>query len=147
MKRTPYSQVRNLQRAPVLLSKSRDSRSQTQVWHRIRLNLRIGKCSSHKSSGTNELKPRFTAGALTTEAASKLNGQTLAEAVERYLNTVASVKRKDVREAVEEFTKPTSHAHAPVKARERDSWPITATIAPSNIAGSPRRSPIRPFVT
>ena len=39
------------------------------------------------------------------EAASKLNGQTLDEAVERYLNTVVSVKRKDVREAVEEFIK------------------------------------------
>ncbi len=39
------------------------------------------------------------------EAASKLNGQTMGEGVERYLNTVASVKRKEVQDAVEEFIK------------------------------------------
>ncbi|MSU21629.1 MAG: hypothetical protein EXS30_09570 [Pedosphaera sp.] len=39
------------------------------------------------------------------ESAGKLNELTISEAVERYLNTVASVKRKDVREAVEEFIK------------------------------------------
>ena len=37
------------------------------------------------------------------EAARKLDGQTLGEAVERYLATVASVKRKDIQDAVEEF--------------------------------------------
>lgn len=37
------------------------------------------------------------------EAASKLNGHTLGEAVERYLNSVANVKRKGIDEAVEEF--------------------------------------------
>src|SRR5437773_11716115 len=37
------------------------------------------------------------------EAASKLHGRTLGEAVEGYLRTVASVKRKDIKEAVEEF--------------------------------------------
>ncbi len=39
------------------------------------------------------------------EAASKLNGHTLSEAVGRFLNTVANLQRKDVREAVEEFIK------------------------------------------
>ena len=37
------------------------------------------------------------------EAANKLPGHTLSEAVERFLNTVASVKQKDIGEAVEEF--------------------------------------------
>ncbi|MBI4661960.1 MAG: tyrosine-type recombinase/integrase [Verrucomicrobia bacterium] len=37
------------------------------------------------------------------EAAGKLNGHTLGEAVERFLGTVASVRRKDIAEAVEEF--------------------------------------------
>ena len=37
------------------------------------------------------------------EAASKLHGRTLGEAVEGYLRTVASVKRKDIKETVEEF--------------------------------------------
>ncbi|MBM3841112.1 MAG: hypothetical protein FJ398_24785 [Verrucomicrobia bacterium] len=37
------------------------------------------------------------------EATSKLSGLTISEAAERYLNIVANVKRKDVREAVEEF--------------------------------------------
>jgi len=39
------------------------------------------------------------------EIAIKLNGRTPAEAVEGYLSTVASVTRKDVAEAVEEFIK------------------------------------------
>jgi integrase len=38
-----------------------------------------------------------------TEAAAKLHGRTLGEAVAGYLNTVANVRRKDVSEAVEEF--------------------------------------------
>jgi integrase len=37
------------------------------------------------------------------EAAAKLHGRTLGEAVESFLNTVANVRRKDVSEAVEEF--------------------------------------------
>ena len=37
------------------------------------------------------------------EAAGKLNGRTLGEAVDGYLNTVASVKRQDIGKAVEEF--------------------------------------------
>ena len=37
------------------------------------------------------------------EAVEKLNGRSLGEAVEGYLQTVVSVKRKDVAEAVEEF--------------------------------------------
>jgi len=37
------------------------------------------------------------------EAASKLSGRTLGEAVDRYLSTVASVQRKDIKDAVEEF--------------------------------------------
>jgi integrase len=37
------------------------------------------------------------------EAASKLSGRTLGEAVDGYLSTVASVKQKDIKEAVEEF--------------------------------------------
>jgi len=39
------------------------------------------------------------------EAASKLNGRTMADAIDGYLSTVASVTRKDVAEAVEEFVK------------------------------------------
>ncbi len=39
------------------------------------------------------------------EAASKLNGRPVPEAIDGYLSTVASVKRKDVAEAVEEFIK------------------------------------------
>jgi integrase len=39
------------------------------------------------------------------EAASKLSGRTLGEAVDGYLSTVASVKRKDIKDAVEEFIK------------------------------------------
>ena len=37
------------------------------------------------------------------EAAGKLNGRTVAEAVDGYLGTVVSVKRKDLSEAVEDF--------------------------------------------
>ena len=37
------------------------------------------------------------------EASSKLNGRTLGEAVEGYLRTVATVKRKDIAATVEEF--------------------------------------------
>jgi predicted HNH restriction endonuclease len=37
------------------------------------------------------------------EASSKLNGCMLSEAIEGYLTTVVSVKRKDVAQAVEEF--------------------------------------------
>ncbi len=37
------------------------------------------------------------------EASAKLNGRTLGEAVEGYLRTVANVKRKDIKQAVEEF--------------------------------------------
>ena len=37
------------------------------------------------------------------EAASKLNGHTMGEAIERYLSTIASVKHKYLGEAVEEF--------------------------------------------
>jgi len=37
------------------------------------------------------------------EAAGKLNGRSLGDAVDGYLNTVASVKRKDIAEAVEDF--------------------------------------------
>lgn len=37
------------------------------------------------------------------EASGKLHGRTMGEAVEGYLRTVASVKRKDIKEAVEEF--------------------------------------------
>ena len=49
------------------------------------------------------------------EAARKLDGQTLGEAVERYLATVASVKRKDITDAIEEFIQ----ADAPkTKAKE-----------------------------
>ena len=39
------------------------------------------------------------------EASGKLNGRTLADAVEGYLSTVAGVTRKDIAEAVEEFIK------------------------------------------
>jgi integrase len=58
------------------------------------------------------------------EASAKLNGHTMGEAVERYLNTVASVKRKDISEAVEEFiaaeeprTKATAGQRAQVSAK------------------------------
>jgi hypothetical protein len=37
------------------------------------------------------------------EAAAKLHGRTLGEAVDGYMRTVASVKRKDIKDAVEEF--------------------------------------------
>ncbi len=37
------------------------------------------------------------------EASAKLHGRTLSEAVDGYLLTVAAVKRKDIKEAVEEF--------------------------------------------
>jgi integrase len=37
------------------------------------------------------------------EASGKLHGRTMGEAVEGYLRTVANVKRKDIKEAVEEF--------------------------------------------
>jgi integrase len=39
------------------------------------------------------------------EAASKLNGRTVPEAIDGYLSTVASVTRKDIAEAIEEFIK------------------------------------------
>jgi integrase len=39
------------------------------------------------------------------EAAGKLNGRTLADAVGGYLSTIAAVRRKDIAEAVEEFIK------------------------------------------
>lgn len=43
------------------------------------------------------------------EAATKLNDVALSEAIEGYLSTVASVKRKDVLEAVEEFIESRKH--------------------------------------
>ncbi|MBM3840905.1 MAG: hypothetical protein FJ398_23715 [Verrucomicrobia bacterium] len=43
------------------------------------------------------------------EAATKLNGIALSEAVEGYLSTVASVKRKDISEAAEEFIESRRH--------------------------------------
>ncbi len=45
---------------------------------------------------------RFAVGVY-CEAARKLNGQSLSEAVDAYLNTVATVKRVDLSEAVEQF--------------------------------------------
>jgi integrase len=47
------------------------------------------------------------------EASGKLHGRTMGEAVEGYLRTVASVKRKDIKQAVEEFLQadaPRTHA-------------------------------------
>ncbi len=43
------------------------------------------------------------------EAVSKLHGRTLGEAVEGYLSTVASVKRKDIAEGVEQFIESRKH--------------------------------------
>ncbi|MBI3416480.1 MAG: hypothetical protein HY043_14385 [Verrucomicrobia bacterium] len=43
------------------------------------------------------------------EASAKLRGRSLTEAVHGYLSTVATVKRKDIREAVEEFTESRKH--------------------------------------
>jgi integrase len=43
------------------------------------------------------------------EASAKLNGRTLSEAVTGYLNTVATVKRKDVAAVVEEFIESRKH--------------------------------------
>ncbi|MBI4660751.1 MAG: hypothetical protein HY735_18090 [Verrucomicrobia bacterium] len=43
------------------------------------------------------------------EAAANLKGHTLGEAVERFLGTVASVKRKDIAEAAEEFIESRKH--------------------------------------
>ncbi|MGH7952912.1 MAG: tyrosine-type recombinase/integrase, partial [Limisphaerales bacterium] len=54
------------------------------------------------------------------EASAKLNGRNLGEVVTGYLNTVASVKRKDVAEAVEEFIavrKPLTEAKAGKRAQ------------------------------
>jgi len=65
------------------------------------------------------------------EAASRLNGQTLDEAVERYLGTVASVKRKDVAQAVEEFIKadePRTRANEGQRAQLSEKYTYTRDI-------------------
>ena len=60
------------------------------------------------------------------EAASKLNGQTMGEAVERYLNTVASVKRKDVSEAIEEFIASRKHLSEATEGKRAQLSPVYA---------------------
>jgi hypothetical protein len=62
------------------------------------------------------------------EASGKLQGRNLGEVVTGYLNTVASVKRKDISEAVEEFIvicKPLTEAKAGKRAHSMASgqWP------------------------
>ena len=60
------------------------------------------------------------------EAASKLNGHTMGEAVERYLSTVASVKRKDVSEAVEEFIASRQHLTEAKEGKRPQLSPVYA---------------------
>jgi hypothetical protein len=65
------------------------------------------------------------------EAARKLDGQTLGEAVERYLASVASVKRKDLTEAVREFVKsdePRTRAKEGQRAQISDKYTYTRDI-------------------
>jgi integrase len=60
------------------------------------------------------------------EASAKLNGRTMGEAVEGYLRTVASVKRKDIKEAVTDFLQ----ADAPrTKAAEGQRSQLSAKYA------------------
>src|ERR1017187_8508650 len=60
------------------------------------------------------------------EASAKLNGRTMGEAVEGYLRTVASVKRKDIKEAVTDFLQ----ADAPrTKATEGQRSQLSAKYA------------------
>ena len=60
------------------------------------------------------------------EASAKLNGRTMGEAVEGYLRTVASVKRKDIKEAVADFLQ----ADAPrTKAAEGQRSQLSAKYA------------------
>lgn len=65
------------------------------------------------------------------EAASKVNGYTVTEAVERYLCTVAMVKRKGVGEAVEEFIKseePRTRSNEGERAQLSASYAYTRAI-------------------
>ena len=60
------------------------------------------------------------------EASAKLHGRTIGEAVEGYLRTVASVKRKDIKETVEEFLQ----ANAPrTKASEGQRTQLSTKYA------------------
>jgi hypothetical protein len=52
---------------------------------------------------TGQKLPLLSAVSQHCDAAGKLNGRTVAEAVDGYLGTVVSVKRKDLSEAVEDF--------------------------------------------
>ncbi|MGD0253641.1 MAG: hypothetical protein ABSC01_13200 [Verrucomicrobiota bacterium] len=60
------------------------------------------------------------------EASVKLNGRTLGEAVEGYLRTVANVKRKDIKQAVEEFIQ---SEEPRTKAREGQRAQLSAHYA------------------
>jgi len=60
------------------------------------------------------------------EAAAKLNGRTMGEAVEGYLRTVANVKRKDIKQAVEEFLQSEGSR---TKAREGQRAQLSAHYA------------------
>ncbi len=78
------------------------------------------------------------------EAASKLRGQSLGDAVTRYLATVANVTRKDVREAVEEFIaadEPRTRAVEGQRAQLSAKSPITAPFSSDASLG---RSQMRP---
>jgi hypothetical protein len=61
-----------------------------------------------------------------------LNGRNLGEAVEGYLRNVATVKRKDIGEAVTEFLNPTLRAQKPSTDSGRNLPPIMPTIAKFN---------------
>jgi hypothetical protein len=78
------------------------------------------------------------------EASAKAHGRNLVEIVEGYQNTVASVKRKNVAEAVEEFIK----ADEPrTKASGRNCHPNMPVFAHCGCADLQRHSPATPFAT
>jgi hypothetical protein len=66
------------------------------------------------------------------EASGKLGGRTMSEAVEGYLRTVASVKRKDIGEPSRNFCKLTCHAQKPPTASGRNYPANMPTIANYN---------------
>jgi len=72
----------------------------------------------------------------------QISGRTLSEAVEGYLRTVADVRLKDLKEAVEEFLQADA---ARTKASGRNSLPSMPTTVQINCANSPPRSPATPF--
>jgi hypothetical protein len=80
------------------------------------------------------------------EASVRLNGHTFPEAIDGYLANVASVKRKDIAEAVAEFLKTQAPLTKAPTASGRNSPASTLTTARFNSAGSPPRFQTPPSV-